>query len=182
MYQGLAWQISVTLMLLLLAVFVSVALRSHRRIDYPSLLKRAYRLRTRIFWVLLVVVVPVMLYSMMDLPYGAPRPRQNGVQVVEIVGHQWYWTIRPDRIAAGRPVEFRVTSSDVNHGFGIYDGDMQLVAQTMAMPGYTNRLRHTFTRKGVYKILCLEYCGLAHHNMIAQLNVGDLRTAQGGMP
>jgi cytochrome c oxidase subunit II len=71
----------------------------------------------------------------------------------------------------GKAVEFHVTGSDVNHGFGIYDPQLRLVAQTQAMPGYTNVLRHTFTKPGSYKILCLEYCGLAHHTMMAEFNV-----------
>ena len=64
-----------------------------------------------------------------------------------------------------------VTSADVNHGFGIYDADLRLVAQTQAMPGYTNRLRHTFAAEGTYRVLCMEYCGLVHHNMITEIKV-----------
>lgn len=62
----------------------------------------------------------------------------------------------------GEPVEFRVTSLDVNHGFGIYNARSELVAQTQAMPGYVNRLRWEFKEPGTYKVLCLEYCGLGH--------------------
>ena len=76
------------------------------------------------------------------------------------------WTIR-----AGIPVQFEVTSGDVNHGVGIYDADDHLLTQTQAMPGVTNRLVHTFAQPGRYRILCLEYCGLAHHGMIAEFDV-----------
>ncbi|MBS1759343.1 MAG: hypothetical protein JST23_04385 [Bacteroidetes bacterium] len=68
-------------------------------------------------------------------------------------------------IPVGQPVEFRVTSLDVNHGFGIYNSDAQLVTQTQAMPGYVNRLRWKFDTPGTYHILCLEYCGANHPNM-----------------
>jgi len=64
-----------------------------------------------------------------------------------------------------KPVEFRVTSLDVNHGFGIYDQHSHLITQTQAMPGYVNRLRWKFTEPGTYKVLCLEYCGLGHPAM-----------------
>jgi cytochrome c oxidase subunit 2 len=84
----------------------------------------------------------------------------------------WQWEISQDHVEAGRPVDFQVTSADVNHGFGIYDPDMKIVAQTQAMPGVTNTLRHTFTREGTYRVMCLEYCGLAHHNMTAEFTVG----------
>ena len=68
-------------------------------------------------------------------------------------------------------MEFHVTSKDVNHGFALYDPDMRIVAQTQAMPGYTNVLRYTFNEPGVYRVLCLEYCGVAHHEMTAEIKV-----------
>jgi len=39
------------------------------------------------------------------------------------------------------------------------------------MPGYVNRLGYTFTETGEYEVLCLEYCGLAHHAMVAKIIV-----------
>ena len=81
------------------------------------------------------------------------------------------WEISPNQAKAGTPVEFNVTSEDVNHGFALYAPDDRIVTQTQAMPGFTNRLRHTFTKPGTYRILCLEYCGLAHHNMVSEFEV-----------
>ncbi|PXV76312.1 hypothetical protein [Nitrosomonas eutropha] len=77
----------------------------------------------------------------------------------------------PATVKSGQPVEFQVSAADVNHGFGIYDENLVLIAQTQAMPGYTNKLIHTFDKPGKFKILCLEYCGLAHHVMITELTV-----------
>lgn len=175
MYQEAALQISLVLIAALVSAYALVGVRSLKREeDYTPLQKRAYRIRALLFWALLVVVTPVMLYTLVDLPYAAThgQAREDAAQVVEAVGYQWYWTLSTDQIPLGKPVEFRVTSADVNHGFGIYDQNMQIVAQTMAMPGYTNKLRHTFTQPGTYKVLCLEYCGLVHHNMIAEFKVG----------
>ena len=78
---------------------------------------------------------------------------------------------------AGTPVEFRVTSSDVNHGFAIYAPDGRIATQTQAMPGYTNKLVHTFTEPGTYTVMCLEYCGIGHAPMTATLTVAP---ANGG--
>ena len=39
------------------------------------------------------------------------------------------------------------------------------------MPGHTNRLAYTFTQPGKYRVLCLEYCGLAHHGMMTEFEV-----------
>lgn len=175
MYQTLAWQLSLVLMTALLIGFLYVALRARERVDDPApLVARAYRLRTALFWALLLIVTPVMLTTLFDLPYAsAANARQQGTpQIIDVVGRQWSWTLSHDETRIGIPVEFRVTSSDVNHGLGIYDAELRLVAQTMAMPGYVNTLRHTFTEPGIYRLLCLEYCGLVHHSMIAELRVG----------
>ncbi|MGH8399001.1 MAG: hypothetical protein ACRETA_12285, partial [Gammaproteobacteria bacterium] len=71
----------------------------------------------------------------------------------------------------GEPVEFRVTAADVNHGFAIYDNLGVLLAQTQAMPGYVNRLYFRFPKPGTYHILCLEYCGVGHLIMHANIEV-----------
>jgi cytochrome c oxidase subunit 2 len=173
MYQEIAWQVSLVLMGLLALVFAGVALAARRRVhDYAPLQKRAYRIRAVFFWALVLTATPVMLYTLMGLPFDIARAA-NSVPVIDAVGHQWRWQLSADRVTAGQEVEFRVTSADVNHGFGIYDADLRLVAQTQAMPGYTNRLRHTFAKPGTYRILCMEYCGLVHHNMVTEITVTE---------
>ena len=177
MSQQIAWQVSLVLMTLVAFGFAFVAINSGtREEDYAPLQKRAYRLRTRLFWVLVLVFGPVMIYTLLDLPYDASRAgsKTGAAQVVEATGYQWRWELSRERVAKDQPVEFRVTSADVNHGFGIYDADMHLLAQTQAMPGYTNIVRYTFGHEGTYKILCLEYCGLAHHNMMTEIKVSAL--------
>lgn len=74
-------------------------------------------------------------------------------------------------LPAGAMVEFRVTSRDVNHGFGIYDPEHTIIAQVQAMPGYVNRLRIRFEKPGTYNVLCLEYCGIAHFIMRTSFEV-----------
>ncbi len=168
------WLVSLTLMGLILAVFLFVFSQSHvREIDYTPLQKRAYRLRARLFWALVVTLGPAMVYNLIDLPYGAARAnaRVDNVQTIDAVGYQWRWELSRNEVTVGEPVVFRVTSADVNHGFGIYDTNLKLVAQAQAMPGYTNTLHHTFDTEGTYRVLCMEYCGIVHHNMIAEIKV-----------
>jgi cytochrome c oxidase subunit II len=177
--QQIAWLLSLALMLLVAFGFTFVALKSGRRADdYTPLQRRAYRIRTKLFWALVLVLGPAMIYSLLDLPYGASHAHANasGVQpfVIEGKGYQWRWELSRNHVPVGQAVEFRVTSADINHGFAIYDPEMRLVAQTQAMPGYTNKLNYTFSKAGTYKVLCLEYCGIAHHNMITEIKVGDV--------
>ena len=172
MYQQLAWQISIALIAVLVLVFAFVVLNAGKWVEYAPLQKHAYRLRTGLFWTLVLLLTPLMVYSMSDLPYDAANRHQGDkTQVIDVVGHQWYWTLSSNEVTLGRPVEFRVTSADINHGFGVYDQNMHLVGQTQAMPDYTNKLQLIFRKEGTYKVLCMEYCGIAHHNMLAEITV-----------
>jgi cytochrome c oxidase subunit 2 len=175
MLQQIVWIVSLALMSLVSFGFAFVALKSGSRTSaYEPLQKRAYRIRTRLFWLVVAVFGTPMVLTLIDLPYDAIHPAHSAgsVQTVSATGYMWRWELSQDKIEAGRPVEFRVGSADVNHGFGIYDPDMKIVAQVQAMPGVINTLRHTFQREGVYKIMCLEYCGIAHHNMVTEFTVG----------
>lgn len=177
--QQIAWLLSIALMALVAMAFAFVALNSGARAaDYKPLQLRAYRIRARLFWVLVLVFGPAMIYTLLDLPYGAGQARADGsgppAVAIDARGFQWRWELSRDHVPVGQAVEFRVTSADINHGFALYDPDMRLVAQTQAMPGYTNKLNHTFGKAGTYKVMCLEYCGIAHHNMIAEIKVGEL--------
>ncbi len=174
--QQIAWQVSLILIGLVALGFIFVAINSGtREKNYGEVVHSAYRLRTKLFWTLVLVFGSAMIYTLFNLPYKASLARNTlgQAQVVEVTGYQWRWELSRDQVVKDQPVEFRVTSADVNHGFGIYDTDMHIVAQTQAMPGYTNTLRYTFTKTGTYKILCLEYCSLAHHSMITEINVVD---------
>ncbi|MEO6352963.1 MAG: hypothetical protein ABIO19_02680 [Burkholderiaceae bacterium] len=172
--QQIAWQVSLILMTLVALGFIFVAINSGtREEDYGHAVHKAYSVRAKLFWTLVLVLGPAMIYTLLDLPYKASHGQSASgpAQVVKVTGYQWRWELSRDHVVKDQPVEFHVTSADVNHGFAIYDTDMHIVAQTQAMPDYTNILRHTFTKTGTYKILCLEYCGIAHHNMITEINV-----------
>ena len=171
MYQSTVWQVTVVLVVVVLLVFAFVARSATQRADYELIRSRASRVRTIVFWGLVVLCTPIIIYSLATLPYPIRDDRAASAEVIKVTGHQWRWEFSKNEAVVGKTVEFHVTGSDVNHGFGIYDPQLRLVAQTQAMPGYTNVLRHTFTKPGSYKILCLEYCGLAHHNMMAEFNV-----------
>lgn len=167
--QDIAWKVSIFPILFTVVVFFVIYAKSHiaAPVDGPA----QERTRRSLFIVLIAMGIPLAFHTLADLPYAAPDQPGGPVQVVEAVGRQWEWTLSRNTFRVGETVEFRVTSADVNHGFGIYDGSMRVVAQTQAMPDYVNTLRHKFQTPGKYTILCLEYCGLAHHAMSAELEV-----------
>lgn len=170
--QEIAWNISIWLMLVLIVIFCAVAAGSRVRAETGILVSGGANIRTVSFWVLLIAIVPIAFFTLAELPYAATKGAATGeARTVEAVGSQWSWDLSSEVASVGDVVEFRITAEDVNHGFSIYDPSMRLVAQAQAMPGYVNVLRHTFSKPGTYKILCLEYCGLSHHEMAAEFTV-----------
>ncbi len=120
-------------------------------------------------WTLLGIGAVVSYLSLSPWPHSVAN-KETPI-VVTLTGAQWSWDFKPKQVPVGRPIVFAVTSTDVNHGVGIYDDTGRLLTQTQGMPGYINRVKYTFTKPGTYRLLCLEYCGLAHHDMIDELKV-----------
>ncbi len=157
------------LSILLAAAFVVIAVQAGSEVGLRRVHDVGYWLRKRWLAVLLVVGVVVVGVSLFDLPYASGGAA--GRTVVKVTGGQFFWSLQPDRVAAGTPVRFDVTSVDVNHGFGLYDPRGRLVGQVQAMPGYHNKLDLTLSEAGAYLIRCLEYCGLNHATMEGSFTV-----------
>ncbi len=175
MLQETAWVVTIIGVGIVLAAFLAVASRSGDPADFGPVQARFYRVRPLWLAALIAVGTWASVETLADLPYAAthqPEPAETSPALpVEVSAHQWRWEVSRQQVPAGRPVELRVRAADVNHGFALYSPDGDIVAQTQAMPGYVNELRHTFTEPGTYKVMCLEYCGLGHHRMTAELTV-----------
>lgn len=159
----------VTLTALGLGAVLAVAgstLARRRRATDPACLARRERL-----WmgVVLAALAALLFSTIFFTPYGETAGTSK--QVVRAEAFQFGWRITPSVVRAGRPVEFQLRSRDVNHGFGLYDAREVLLKQAQVMPGREQRLVYTFRRPGTYRILCLEYCGFAHHLMQASIEV-----------
>jgi cytochrome c oxidase subunit 2 len=172
MIQTVAWVTSFIFIILIGIVFGWVALHSTKKEAYEPIVKKWYKAR-KVYGIILVTLMVIMsIYTLRDLPYNEPV-YSRGVEpvLVDAEALQFGWNISQTEFEVGDSIEFRVTTADVTHGFGIYNPEMVLLAQTQAMPEYTNNLYITFNEPGSYEILCLEYCGLGHHLMTATLEV-----------
>ncbi len=172
--QNVIWMIALVGMGLVALGFIYVILQAGKSADDEASSKAARTakvLRRWLFAALLVTFVGGSYATLRHFPVAPQHTALDIQQVVEVVGQQWSWQINPGTIRAGSPVEFRVTSTDVNHGFAIYAPDGRIATQTQAMPGFINKLVYTFTQPGTYTVMCLEYCGVGHAPMTAEINV-----------
>ena len=157
--------------LLLGGAFLVIGIQAGSTVSVERVHRVGYWLRKRWLALLLVVGVLVVGISLFDLPYATGSAA--GRTVVKVTGGQFFWSLVPDRVPEGALVRFDVTSIDVNHGFGLYDPHGHLIGSVQAMPGYHNKLDLTLSETGVYRIRCLELCGLNHSTMESTFTVAS---------
>jgi len=107
-----------------------------------------------------------------DPEFGNPGVaiQPDGSVVVTLVAEMFFFDPDPIEVPAGRPVTFRLTSPDVIHGFEIVGTN----ANTMVIPGYVSEFTMSFAEPGEHLVVCNEYCGLLHHNMVGKLIVQEV--------
>ncbi len=71
------------------------------------------------------------------------------------------------RIPRNSIVDIYLTSPDVIHGLHIENTNVNL----MAIPGAITYFRYKFKEPGEYRVICHEYCGLGHQNMMSKIIV-----------
>ncbi len=126
------------------------------------------RRETTWLFVMIAALFALLMGTIFYVPYGESAGANK--QVVRVTGVQFAWSISPAKVKAGVPVEFLATTRDVSHGFGVYRaGVLQFQAQVIS--GETQKIVHTFRKPGTYEVLCMEFCGAGHHDMLPTLEV-----------
>jgi len=166
--------ISLLGMLGITAAFVyAIKNSSSRNEDYGVVTKRAYGIRR--WWMASVCALGIVVTITTLTPFPITALAGSNPRIIKAESGQWYWKIEDTTATVGEPVQYHVSSVDVNHGFAVFDPDDRLIGQTQAMPGYTNKLNITYTQPGKHVVRCLEYCGLAHHAMIVEIQVSEAK-------
>lgn len=130
---------------------------------------------------ILLPVVSVSALLAFGVPTGQrllPLPLSDPPDVIEVIGHQWWWEVRyPGAeggevvtanhlvMPAGEPVDFHVTGADVIHAFWV----PRLGGKIDMIPGRVNKIRLKADRPAVLGAQCAEFCGAQHARM--QLHV-----------
>jgi cytochrome c oxidase subunit II len=171
----------ITLLLSLIIVAIAFFVSSKRSPSDAAATSTVYRVRSVYFVVILGAVIVALAFTLPMTPYTSKFGAEKPDVTVKAIGEMWSWTLAPASgnasaegnlvLPFGKMVEFEVSSKDVNHNFAIYNSSGELIAQVQAMPDYTNRLFYRFDVPGHYYVLCLEYCGVAHHAMNTEFDV-----------
>ena len=96
------------------------------------------------------------------IPLVAPPPGSD----VYLLGQMWRWYPALE-LEEGVSYTLHLSSLDVNHGFSLYPANINF----QVVPGYDYGLSIKPNRPGEYRIVCNEFCGVSHHNMLGRIVV-----------
>lgn len=157
--------ISLVLMAAIASAFVWAIRSSGEKLAAKSIERR----RGALIAIMLAVGLVFTVMSLRPWPHAVSKT--TDVYTVNVTGGQWYWEIDSAELPRGVPIVFNSHTKDVTHGFGVINDAGRLLFQVQVMPGYVNQVEYVFDEPGEYKVVCLEYCGLSHHDMIAGFTV-----------
>jgi len=111
--------------------------------------------------------VPTCVTSVKPFEEGELIQVAPGRYEAHMVAKKWSFIPPHLKVQRGSVVDFYVTSKDVVHGFLIDGTEVNL----MAIPGAVNYAQARFDKPGKHQILCHEFCGAGHDNMIGLIEV-----------
>ena len=148
-----------------------------RNVERTSAQERRIARRWIIGGGLVLPITSVTALLMFGVPAGQrmlPLPLGEPPEVIEVIGHQWWWEVRyPGAeggevvtanqlvMPAGEPVDFHVSGADVIHAFWV----PRLGGKIDMLPGRVNKIRLEADEPAVFGAQCAELCGVGHAHM-----------------
>ena len=96
------------------------------------------------------------------LPVIAPDPKTE----VFMLGRLWQW-YPALKLKKGETYRLHLSSMDLVHGFSLFPLNLNF----MVLPGYEYVLTITPTTTGEVFVVCNEFCGIGHHQMVGKITV-----------
>jgi len=111
------------------------------------------------------ISIPTCVTDMVPFKQGQVIDKGNNHYEVHMVAKMWAFDPPEVRLPPGADVDLYLSALDVTHGMYIEHTNVNL----MAVPGAVNAARVRFDREGTYGVICHEYCGVGHQNMMGKI-------------
>jgi cytochrome c oxidase subunit 2 len=111
------------------------------------------------------ISLPTCVTDVAPFKQGKIIDKGNGHYEVQMVAKMWAFDPAEVRLPPGSEVDLYLSALDVTHGLYIEHTNVNL----MAVPGSVNAARVRFDHEGVYNMICHEYCGIGHQNMMGRI-------------
>jgi cytochrome c oxidase subunit II len=111
------------------------------------------------------ITLPTCVTDVAPFKEGKIIDKGNDHYEVHMVAKMWAFDPAEIRLPPGSDVDLYLSALDVTHGLYIEHTNVNL----MAVPGAVNAVRVRFEREGTYDVICHEYCGVGHQNMMGKI-------------
>jgi cytochrome c oxidase subunit II len=101
-------------------------------------------------------------------PTNTPVVKPPVGEDIYLVARLWnWWPIF--ELERGKSYRLHIMSMDWQHGFSLQPANINV----QVLPGYDMVMTVTPNKTGAHSIVCNEYCGILHHNMVGKIYVVD---------
>jgi cytochrome c oxidase subunit 2 len=160
------------LIIVLMGVFVVVY---RRRPQAAPTASPSHNTALEMVWTGIPVAIVVVLFYRGFTGYMDMRTAPEGAREIRVTGKQWQWLFEyPDgykdadlHVPVDEPVLLVMSSEDVIHSLFIPDMEVKMDV----VPGRYSRAWFRAKKAGNFGIVCSEYCGSNHSDMVARLVV-----------
>lgn len=129
-----------------------------------------------VVWMVIPTLIALSMFYIGWQSYLGLRNVPEDALTVDTTAQMFNWTFKYPNgkesdgqlvVPEGKAVKLNITSQDVLHSLSIPAHRIKIDA----VPGMTTYAWFRADRPGEYNILCTEYCGVAHSEMLAKLKV-----------
>ena len=113
------------------------------------------------------ISLPTCVTGVTPFKHGEVIDKGNNHYEVHLVAKMWAFDPPLIRLPQGADVDLYLSALDVTHGLYIEHTNVNL----MAVPGSVNAAHVRFDREGDYDMICHEYCGIGHQNMMGRITI-----------
>jgi cytochrome c oxidase subunit 2 len=111
-----------------------------------------------------IITYNTIPWASMDINRADIKP--DKVFEISVANHQFKLPSEKLLIKVNEKVLFKVTSSDLTYGFGLFRSDYSMLFQMQVVPGHMNDILWQFGKPGIYTIRSTEYSGPKGTEMI----------------
>lgn len=169
---------SVVMFVGVVAVMLYFAYRYRRRTDNDITSDIDHSTKLEIIWTAIPLVVVVSMFFVGIKGYLNVFVSPADAYEIQVTGQKWSWTfaypngtVSPNRLVVpkGKPVRLVMSSTDVVHSVWI----PEFRIKQDVVPGTYTSIWFEATEELETTLLCTEYCGTNHSEMLARVEVVD---------
>ena len=163
--------------LIAITAFVIYTLIRFSRKKNKKALQFSDNWKLEVIWTVIPVILVLLMFYFGWIAFAPMRKVPANAMKVTAIGRKWEWEFDYGNgmkskelvVPINKPLRLDLKSEDVNHGLFI----PAFRVKEDVIPGYNNYLWFIPQYIGNYEILCTQYCGLLHSNMLSKVRVVD---------